>query len=84
MENYTCNISKGFDKAEFNKVIEALKPKQVIFTSDEKVYNELIKLPYMNEECLKLCDWVKGTYVVDMEKMRKATLKPFPFMRGII
>jgi len=56
-----------------------LKPKQIIFTSDPKVYAGLIKQPYLNTECVKLTTLVDGTYVVDMEKLFDYTN---PFNKG--
>jgi|GEM_PF-4508593 len=71
------STSQNFNLDKFNEIIEQLKPNKIIFTSDEDLYNELMKLPYINDECLQLSAWLEGTYVVDMVKMREISKKPF-------
>jgi len=76
----TTTINNSFNKNDFEKLIEMLKPKQIVFTSSKEVYDELLKLPYMNEECVKLTNFTEGTYVVDMEKLNEITKKPYRFV----
>ena len=71
------STSQNFNLDKFNEIIEQLKPNKIIFTSDKDLYNELMKLPYINDECLQLSAWLEGTYVVDMVKMREISKKPF-------
>jgi len=69
----TNNIPKSFNIKDFEKLKEILKPKQIIYTSSKSVYDELIKLPFVNTEYLKLTTLIEGTYIVDMEKLNKTT-----------
>ena len=71
---------ENFNLDNFNKLIEALKPKHIIYTSSKIVYDEMLKQPGMNKECIKLTNLVDGTYIVDVEKLNEINKKPYHFI----
>lgn len=60
---------KGLTKDDLDKLVESLQPKQIICTSSQEVYNELMKLPNINEKCLRFSKIIGGTIIVDMRKL---------------
>lgn len=58
---------------------EKLKPKNIIYTNNEDIYKVLLQLPYTNKDNVKLTNWADGVIIVDIDKMREATLKPYPY-----
>ena len=80
MKNYTSCIDKPIDKDTLDKLLEAIKPKKAVVTSDERVYEVLLKeKPFGYEIWLNKA--VNGTFVIDLEEMEKAMKPPFQAFR---
>jgi len=94
VENNASNIpsipQKSLTKEFIYELVESLEPKQVIFTSNEDLYNIVINIPNINKKCIYLVKGVEGTMVVDMERSgnygigQKDMPMQKPFMPGLI
>ena len=60
-----------------NQMIKKIKPTKIIITPNEELYEELKRIPYIDEDCLKFSMWVDKTIIVDMEKLEEVTIKPY-------
>jgi len=68
--------NKAFTKDDMDNLIEALKPKQIVVTSSQDIYDGLIKLPDFNEKNLILSPGIEGTIIVDMERLGTYGIHP--------
>jgi len=75
-KNTSAIPKKPLTKKDLHDLVESLKPKQIVITSSQEIYDGLLLLPKFNAKNVILSKVIEGTIIVDTEYTGKYNIPP--------
>lgn len=77
MNTTNTTLSTNLTKEHLTKLVDELRPKKIVLTGNEKLYNKMLNLPNASERCIQFNPLISKdkAYIVDMEMVEENIFK---------